>query len=497
MRVGADTLTSMSASASELATIEAHLAAGRFGDALKAAEARCSKAPRDALSWLALAKTCLAIDRTDAADRAIESAAAVAPHDDRVRFLGGQLDQRFGRIDRAIERLRPVAAGDGPLAREAWMALCEALFIGGRLAELRDETARPVAWRDDPRHAFHAARAEAERDPEASLASLLELARHAAPPALRRVIGFEAVGRLDRAGRHREAFDLATRLHAETGAPFDLEAMLAPLRGQRDMLAKVGRWFTPQADRVDDIAIFAALPRSGTTLLEQMLDAHPQVGGIGEYQGVRGAFEALASIGKVGRALAMLTASEANAVQQVYLRDARRRRRAGAAWSLDKTLFAWRTLPIVAAVLPGARCLSILRDPRDLAVSVLLSYFDPRGDGWTSSLESIRRVIEAHDALLPQALDTLGLAHEAIVYEDLVEDPARHAERCLKLLGLDLDEAVLRPETNPRTAYTLSHAQIRAPIHRGSIGRWRNYEWAFGPAWDPLVARHEARRASA
>ena len=486
----------MPAALNDLATIEAHLAAGRLGDALKAAESRCAKAPRDVLSWLALAKANLAVDRTDAADRAIESAAAIAPRDERVLFLGGQLDQRFGRIDRSVERLRTVALGGGPLAREAWMALCEALYLGGRLEELRDETERAVTWRDDPRHAFHTARATAAQDPKGSLAAILELAEHAAPPALRRVIGFDAVGRLDRAGRHREAFDLATRLHAETGSPFDLEAMLAPLRGQREMLAKVGRWFTPQADRVDEVAIFAALPRSGTTLLEQMLDAHPQVGGIGEYQGVRSAFESLASIGKVGRALAMLTAADANAARQAYLQDARRRRRAGATWSLDKTLFAWRALPIVAAVLPGARCLSILRDPRDLAISVLLSYFDPRSDGWTASLESIRRVIEAHDALLPEALATLGLAHEAIVYEDLVEDPARHASRCLTLLGLDLDEAVLRPEANPRTAFTLSHAQVRAPIHRGSIGRWRHYEWAFGPEWDPLVARHEARRTS-
>jgi hypothetical protein len=41
---------------------------------------------------------------------------------------------------------------------------------------------------------------------------------------------------------------------------------------------------------------------------------------------------------------------------------------------------------------------------------------------------------------------------------------------------------------------TLSHAQVQAPINRSSIGRWRNYQWAFGPEWDALVARHESRR---
>ncbi len=53
---------------------------------------------------------------------------------------------------------------------------------------------------------------------------------------------------------------------------------------------------------------------------------------------------------------------------------------------------------------------------------------------------------------------------------------------------------MLSPEQNTRTVLTLSHAQVRRPVNRSSIGRWRNYEWAFGPEWDALVARHEARR---
>jgi len=58
-----------------------------------------------------------------------------------------------------------------------------------------------------------------------------------------------------------------------------------------------------------------------------------------------------------------------------------------------------------------------------------------------------------------------------------------------------MDDAVLAPEANTRTVLTLSHEQVRRPINRGSIGRWKNYEWAFGADWDRLVATHEARRA--
>jgi hypothetical protein len=80
------------------------------------------------------------------------------------------------------------------------------------------------------------------------------------------------------------------------------------------------------------------------------------------------------------------------------------------------------------------------------------------------------------------------------VYEDLVEDPAKYAEQCLNRMGLPMDERVLSPEENKKGAFTLSHAQVRQKINKGSIGRWKNYEWAFDGAWDEIVAAHEARR---
>ena len=56
-------------------------------------------------------------------------------------------------------------------------------------------------------------------------------------------------------------------------------------------------------------------------------------------------------------------------------------------------------------------------------------------------------------------------------------------ERIVARLGLPMDEAVLAPEANARTVLTLSHEQVRRSINRSSIGRWKNYEFAFGPEW--------------
>jgi hypothetical protein len=330
-------------------------------------------------------------------------------------------------------------------------------------------------------------------EPADAAAALEAIASSGAPPQVRRVAGFDAVRLLDRLGKYREALALAGRVHADTGRPFDLETFLAPVRAQRALLPG-GRWFEPQAEPVNGLAMFVALPRSGTSILEQMLDSHPAVSGIGEYEGVRLLGESLAAAGRTGRALAQLTRPEAIRLQKAFLDDALRRRRRGARWMLDKNLRAWRLLPALAAVLPGTRCLHVARDPRDMAISIHLSYFTPDREGWTASLESVRRVVESHEELLPQALEALGLPHETIVYEDLVADPATHASRCLGLLGLGMEDAVLHPESNSRTVFTLSHAQVKQPINASSIGRWRNYEWAFGREWDALAARHEARR---
>ena len=147
-------------------------------------------------------------------------------------------------------------------------------------------------------------------------------------------------------------------------------------------------------------------------------------------------------------------------------------------------------------MLPGTVCLHMARDPRDAAISTFLSYFHPVNDGWTASLASLRRVAEAERAILPRALELLDLPHEALVYEDFVADPAAHAARCLARMGLATDPRVLAPERNERAVFTLSHEQVRRPINASSIGRWRNYAFAFDGSWDALAAAHDARRTT-
>jgi hypothetical protein len=309
------------------------------------------------------------------------------------------------------------------------------------------------------------------------------IARGNAPSLVRRIAGFDAVRLLDAAAEYRRAFDLATHLHATTGSPFDLDGLLADAQAQVTLLGRMSRPPAPRAPAVRGVSLVVGMPRSGTTLLEQMLDRHPKVGGIGEYDGINTMGTAVVGQGAWPGGLAMLDPAIATALQAEYLAGAAVTQRAGTSWTFDKSLHTWRWLPAVAALLPGAVCLRMERDARDTAISLYLSNFHPQSFGWTRSLDSIRRVIAAERALAPLALRTLGIPHEDFRYEDLVDRPREHMERILARMGLPWDDAVLAPEANARTVLTLSHEQVRRSINRSSIGRWKNYEFAFGSEW--------------
>lgn len=477
-----------------LAQLDRLLKQGDAAGALRVADQMIAQSRRTFGAWLGRAVALMNLGQIAEADASVAEALKLSPGDAQAKLIQAMLDQRLGRIDRAVAALAPIAASKSPQAVEAGVTLAETLWYAHRRDELKALVAAGGAWLADPRARLSLARMKGGEDPAGAIEDLTDIAARERNPVLRRIAGFDAVGLLDKAGRYREAFDLAAKLHADSTPPFDLEGMLGPVREQAAQVAKGERWITPRADPVQGVAMVVGLPRSGTTLLEQMLDRHPAISGIGEYDGVDAIAGALVSMGRWPRGLAALPRDAAIAVQQRYVAGAQRLQRADAAWSFDKTLRAWRWLPAIAAVMPGTVCLHMARDPRDAAISTFLSYFHPIHDGWTASLASLRRVAEAERAILPRALEVLGLPHESLVYEDFVTDPAGHAARCLARMGLPMDPRVLAPEQNARAVFTLSHEQVRRPINASSIGRWRNYAFAFDGSWDALAAAHDARR---
>jgi hypothetical protein len=420
----------------------------------------------------------------DAASPALRGAPAWA-------LLRGLAHARLGDLEAATPLLEALTRGPEPWAAEATAALADAFHLLHQAQALRELLAAQPGWARTPRGALFQARLLAPTDPEQALRLWLSLAGDTPAPGVPRLAGFDAVRLLDRLGRHAEAHALAQRLHAAQ-PPGDVAGLLAELSLQQRLLAKGAAWCPPRAAPVHDLAFIVGLPRSGTTLLAQMLDAHPALAGIGEHEGLGVLADALASAGVWPYRLKHLAQEAAAQMQQQYRRGARLRARPEARFTLDKSLLSWRVLPGIAAVLPGAVALHLQRDPRDMAVSLFLSDLDPVGFAWAARLDTIRQVIEAEHALVPLALRTLSIAHESVAYESLVADPRATLQRCLQRLGLPMDERVLAPERNPRAALTLSHEQVRRPLNDASVGRWQHYAFAFDAHWHALAQAHRA-----
>lgn len=476
----------------------------RFPEALACAEAWAVAAPRDWRPYDVLARIHFAVGRLQQSADAVDRALALQHQNPPLQLLRAVCDHRLGRSEEAITRLRKLIDRRPPNVVEASVALAEALHRAGRTDELEEFLAKGEAWLSDPRAALFRARLDARANRRAAVDALLKTFRGASHPALKRIAGFEAVRHLDADGRYAEALAVASNVHRETTPRFDMASMEREFEAMHRFLDDVERGALPAniagVPTVENTALVVGLPRSGTTLLEQMLDRHPEISGIGEYEGTWEIKQGLAALGTLGLGtwpdrLSETPADAATKLARVYLDGANARRRSPgtsldgrptASCTFDKSLYQWRLLPALGLVLPGAAFIQIERDARDCAISMYLSNFHPKAWGFTGDLASIRRVIELERALVPRAIAVLGLRAIKVRYEDLVAEPEPVIRRVLAFLGLPFDPCVLAPEENRRTVLTLSFEQVRRPINTSAIGRWKNYASAFDASWDAL-----------
>ena len=477
-------------SSRDIEDLERLLQQQQYAQVLARADVWASSAPSDWRPFDLLARVRYATGRFGPAREAADRSLAIRHQNPPLQLLRAVCDHRLGRGEEAVERLRNLLSRRPPNAVEVAVALAETLHRAGRTEELDALLSGGGAWLDDPRAMLFRARLEAKTDRPKAIRSTLEVFRVGNHPTLRRTAGFEAVRLLETEGRHDEARAVAANVHQATTGSVDLGPIERDIAASHAYLDEVaaGASRVEPAPMVTDTALVIGLPRSGTTLVEQMLDRHPAISGIGEYEGAWAIREGLAAAGHWPDGLRALSTDVAARLSREYLDGAAARRRDGARWTFDKSLYQWRLLPALAAVLPGAVYVHVERDPRDCAISMHLSNFHPRSWSFTRDLAATRRVIELERGVVRRAIEVLGLRAVSIRYEDLVAAPERELRRVLALFGLEFDPAVLAPEENRRTVLTLSFEQVRQPIHAASIGRWRHHAKAFDPAWDAVAS---------
>lgn len=224
------------------------------------------------------------------------------------------------------------------------------------------------------------------------------------------------------------------------------------------------------------------LPRSGTTLVEQVLASHSRIHGAGELPLARRAMDALPSIEGAANLEASVQALDAAGLRNLAIayRDGVQklldRQRSGAAPErvVDKMPDNYLCLGLIALLFPRATLIHVRRDLRDVAVSCWMTGFriirwadDPGHLGLR--ITDYRRLMRHWHAVLPVPI------HE-VVYEKLVDDFDTEARRLVAACGLDWEPACLNFHQTARTVRTASVTQVRQPLYRKAVGRWRHYE---------------------
>ena len=298
---------------------------------------------------------------------------------------------------------------------------------------------------------------------------------------------------LDKSGRPAEAFAAATeskRLKGQRSSPAAEQALAAaleqaftPVRLQR---APYG---LPDENRP---VFIVGMPRSGTSLLEQMLAAHPAVHACGEVGELERIVQEVGGADPLAwpRRAANLDAGGLQSLAARYLHvlgpDAAKAERL-----IDKMPHNFVNLGFIHLLFPGARIIHIQRDPRDVALSIFLHDFAGHHP-YANHIEDIAHHILFHRRCMAHWRAALppGMLHE-LHYEDLVADPETHARAVLQFLGLPWHDSVLTPEATARTVLTSSRFQVKEPIHRRAAGRWQLYARQLEPL-TRLLREHAA-----
>lgn len=217
------------------------------------------------------------------------------------------------------------------------------------------------------------------------------------------------------------------------------------------------------------------MPRSGTTLVEQMLSSHPDVFGAGE----------LGLIPRLAGDHASHSAPELRKAAAAYLDGLHALAPPSVKHVTDKYPFNYRYLGFIVSLFPGARIIHCRRDARDVLVSCFVELFNPERVELTSAA-GIVGLIREEAELMEHWRRVLPVKPHEVRYEDLVKEPRPEVEAMLRYCSLSWHESCLDFTANERFVDTPSRWQVRQPLNTQSIGRWRNYAQQLAGPLDVL-----------
>ncbi len=291
---------------------------------------------------------------------------------------------------------------------------------------------------------------------------------------------------LAKATEDRKDFDLAWQYYEKGNAERRMTEYYDPVRAEvmndkvietfdAELLAKLGG-----QGHADPAPIFVlGLPRSGSTLIEQILASHSQVEGTSELPYVGHAMNSLNLNRADGinypEAVRELGANNLKLLGQKYLRDAQMHRTEGAPRFIDKMPNNFPSVGFINLILPNAKIIDARRHPLDSCLSCYRQLF-ARGQPFTYDLTDIGEYFLEYQRLMDHWHEVLPGQVLTMQYEDVVQDFETQVRRLLDFCDLPWEESCVRFYETDRPVRTASSEQVRQPVHSKSINFWRNFE---------------------
>lgn len=256
--------------------------------------------------------------------------------------------------------------------------------------------------------------------------------------------------------------------------------------------------YTPQffSERADagfpapDPIFVIGMQRSGSTLIEQILDSHPLIEGTAELTELPTIIREQGEIANrrgisFNEHLRRMTPGDLHALGQDYLRRSRTYRLTDKPFFTDKMPTNWLYAGIIRLILPDAKIVDVRRNPLDCCFANWKQLYG-KGLEHTYSMEGMGRYYADYVRLL-RLMERVqpGKIHR-VIYERVVDDLEGEVRHLLDYLGLPFDEACLDFHSNERSVRTISAEQVRRPINRRGLDRWKPYEKWLGPLKDAL-----------
>jgi len=292
----------------------------------------------------------------------------------------------------------------------------------------------------------------------------------------------------DRLGEYDKAWEAATQAHELDDTPFNSDYFFSQFEEMRSFMTKEIFDALAEGESTNIEPLFiVGNPRSGTSLLEQIMSMHPDIENGGEMSvGIMMQTDVgllTDSFHPWPHNLVDLRESEAQTLTKEYC-DATNFFRNGKKIVSNKALNLPIQIGFLSKMLPSSRAIILHRHPLDNAVSCYTTNLLTAGHPYTNSLKSLGRTWVERKKMADLWLDLLSIPVMELHYEELVANQRKETERIIEFLDLPWQEDCMEFHKSKYVARTISYDQVNKKMYTSSSGRWKNYEKHLGPLID-------------